>query len=98
MRISDWSSDVCSSDLTNLSRVGHSYADLLVTPVNDSFIDVDLLASVDPDTLKVLKQSRYAVMVWAQRKHRFARDRQTVDWVVIRHQLGRASWRARVYK
>src|SRR3546814_7267022 len=87
MRISDWSSDVCSSDLTNLSRVGHSYADLLVTPVNDSFIDVDLLASVDPDTLKVLKPSRYAVMVWEQRKQRFARDRQTVDWVVIRNRL-----------
>lgn len=77
----------CPGSDTNLSRVGHSYADLLVTPVNDSFIDVDLLASVDPDTLKVLKPSRYAVMVWEQRKQRFARDRQNVDWVVIRNRL-----------
>lgn len=77
----------CPGSDTNLSRLGHSYADLLVTPVNDSFIDVDLLASVDPDTLKVLKPSRYAVMVWEQRKQRFARDRQNVDWVVIRNRL-----------
>ncbi|WP_298721410.1 division plane positioning ATPase MipZ [uncultured Ferrovibrio sp.] len=77
----------CPGSDTNLSRIGHSYADLLITPVNDSFIDVDLLATVDPDTLKVIKPSRYAVMVWEQRKQRFARDRQSVDWVVIRNRL-----------
>lgn len=77
----------CPGSDTNLARVGHSHADLLVTPVNDSFIDVDLLASVDPDTLKVIKPSRYAVMVWEQRKQRLARDRQSVDWVVIRNRL-----------
>jgi chromosome partitioning protein len=77
----------CPGSDTNLARIGHSYADLLVTPVNDSFIDVDLLASVDPDTFKVIKPSRYAVMVWEQRKQRLARDRQSVDWVVIRNRL-----------
>jgi chromosome partitioning protein len=77
----------CPGSDTNLARIGHSHADLLITPVNDSFIDVDLLASVDPDTLKVLKPSRYAVMVWEQRKQRFVRDRQNVDWVVIRNRL-----------
>jgi chromosome partitioning protein len=77
----------CPGSDTNLARIGHSHADLLVTPVNDSFIDVDLLANVDPDTLKVIKPSRYAVMVWEQRKQRFVRDRQNVDWVVIRNRL-----------
>ncbi len=77
----------CPGSDSHLSRLGHSYADLLITPVNDSFIDVDLLATVDPDTLRVLKPSRYAVMVWEQRKQRFARDRQSVDWVVIRNRL-----------
>lgn len=77
----------CPGSDTNLSRLGHSYADLLITPVNDSFIDVDLLATVDPDTLKVVRPSRYAVMVWEQRKQRFSRDRQSIDWVVIRNRL-----------
>src|SRR5690606_11624525 len=57
----------CPGSDSHLSRLGHSYADLLITPVNDSFIDVDLLAAVDPDTLKVIRPSRYAVMVWEQR-------------------------------
>lgn len=77
----------CPGSDTHLSRLGHSYADLLVTPVNDSFIDVDLLATVDPDTYRVIRPSRYAVMVWEQRKQRFVRDRQNVDWVVIRNRL-----------
>lgn len=77
----------CPGSDSHLSRLGHSYADLLITPVNDSFIDVDLLATVDPDTLKVIRPSRYAVMVWEQRKQRFNRDRRSVDWVVIRNRL-----------
>lgn len=77
----------CPGSDTHLARIGHSHADLLITPVNDSFIDIDLLASIDPDTLKVIKPSRYAVMVWEQRKQRLARDRQSVDWVVIRNRL-----------
>jgi len=77
----------CPGSDTNLARIAHSHADLLITPVNDSFIDVDLLATIDPDTLKVIKPSRYAVMVWEQRKQRLARDRQSVDWVVIRNRL-----------
>lgn len=77
----------CPGSDTHLARIGHSHADLLITPVNDSFIDVDLLATIEPDTLKVIKPSRYAVMVWEQRKQRLARDRQSVDWVVIRNRL-----------
>jgi len=77
----------CPGSDTNLARIAHSHADLLITPVNDSFIDIDLLATIDPDTHKVIKPSRYAVMVWEQRKQRLARDRQSVDWVVIRNRL-----------
>ncbi len=77
----------CPGSDTYLARLGHSFADLLITPVNDSFIDVDLLATVDADTLRVLKPSRYAEMVWEQRKQRFARDRQSIDWVVIRNRV-----------
>lgn len=77
----------CPGSDTNLARIAHSHADLLITPVNDSFIDIDLLATIDPDTHRVIKPSRYAVMVWEQRKQRLARDRQSVDWVVIRNRL-----------
>ena len=70
-----------------LSRLAHSYADTLVTPMNDSFVDLDLLAKVDPETLKIICPSAYAEMVWEQRKVRMQRDGKSIDWVVVRNRL-----------
>jgi len=78
--------DTPGSD-SHLSRVGHSYADTLITPLNDSFIDLDLLAKVDPETHKVLRPSSYAEMVWEQRKARAIRDGGKIDWIVMRNRL-----------
>src|SRR5215218_2693530 len=36
---------------TNLGRLAHSLADTLITPMNDSFVDLDVLGTVDPATL-----------------------------------------------
>ena len=70
-----------------LSRLGHAAADTLVTPLNDSFVDLDMLATVDPDTLEILRPSQYADMVFEQRKARMARRRRPIDWVVLRNRL-----------
>lgn len=70
-----------------LSRAGHSWADLLLTPMNDSFIDLDMLASVDPDTYRILRPSAYAEMVWEQRKTRAQRDGGRIDWFVMRNRM-----------
>ncbi len=78
--------DTPGSD-SHLSQVGHSYADTLVTPLNDSFIDLDLLAKVDPETHKVIRPSGYAEMVWEQKKARAIRDGGTIDWIVMRNRL-----------
>lgn len=78
--------DTPGSD-NNLSRMGHARADMLVTPVNDSFIDLDLLGDIDPETLRVRRPSTYAEMVWEQRKQRAIRDGGSIDWVVIRNRL-----------
>ena len=72
---------------TRLSVVGHSYADTLITPLNDSFIDLDVLARVDPDTHAVQRASRYSAMVWEIRKERARRDQGAIDWVVLRNRL-----------
>ena len=56
--------DTPGSD-THLSRLAHTWADTLLTPLNDSFIDLDLLARVDPDTLKIVRPSIYAEAVEA---------------------------------
>ena len=78
--------DTPGSD-SHLSRIGHSYADTLITPLNDSFIDLDLLAKVHPETHKILRPSSYAEMVWEQRKARAIRDGGKIDWIVMRNRL-----------
>ena len=62
-------------------------ADTLVTPINDSFIDLDLIGQVDPDTYKIKRPSFYAEVVWDARKVRAKADGATVDWVVLRNRL-----------
>lgn len=75
----------CPGSDSNLSRLAHASADTLITPINDSFVDLDLLASVDPETYKVDKLSLYSEMVWDARKHRAMTDRGTIDWIVMRN-------------
>jgi len=58
----------CPGSHTRLSQVAHSLADTLVTPLNDSFIDFDLLARIEPETQKVLGPSVYSEMVWQARQ------------------------------
>lgn len=70
-----------------LSRLAHSYADTLITPLNDSFIDLDVMAHVDPETFSIIKPSHYAEWVWEQKKNRALRDRSSIDWIVIRNRL-----------
>lgn len=78
--------DTPGSD-NNLSRLGHARADSLITPMNDSFLDLDLLAEADPEGRKILRPSRYAAMVWEQRKARAQRDGGSIDWIVMRNRL-----------
>jgi chromosome partitioning protein len=72
---------------TPLSRHAHTLADTLITPLNDSFVDVDGLAIVDPDSLAVIRPSHYAEFVWEQRKRRALQRRPAIDWIVMRNRL-----------
>ncbi len=77
----------CPGADTYLSRYGHSHADTLITPINDSFVDFSMLAKVDPDNHDIVNPSIYSEMVWEARKNRFARDRGKIDWMVMRNRL-----------
>ena len=80
---------------TALSRAAHAAADLVVTPMNDSFVDFDLLGHVDPVSLELLKPSIYSETVWNARKARAMRDRGSIDWVVLTNRLATAEARNR---
>lgn len=70
-----------------LSRLAHSYADLIVTPINDSFVDLDVLANIEADILKIIRPGIYSQMVWEQKMQRARRDRGSINWVVMRNRL-----------
>jgi chromosome partitioning protein len=70
-----------------LTRHAHSLADILITPLNDSFIDLDVLGTVDPATLRITGISHYAQMVEDARGQRRLRDAGTIDWIVLRNRL-----------
>jgi chromosome partitioning protein len=70
-----------------LARLAATRADTLVTPINDSFIDLDLIGQVDPETYRIKRPSFYAEMIWEARKVRAKADGATVDWVVLRNRL-----------
>jgi chromosome partitioning protein len=70
-----------------LMRLAHSMADTLITPLDDSFVDFDVLGSVDPTTFEVGRVSHYAKMVRDARRQRRLVDGGLVEWVVLRNRL-----------
>jgi len=62
-------------------------ANTLVTPMNDSFVDFDLVGQVDPETFRVKKLSFYAELMWETRKVRAKTDGVSIDWVLMRNRL-----------
>jgi len=78
--------DTAGND-TFLSRYAHSYADTLITPLNDSMIDLDVIAHVDPETYEMTRPSVYAEWVWEQKQQRAARQQAAMDWIILRNRL-----------
>lgn len=74
---------------SNLSRLGHRHANTLITPINDSFVDLDVLAVVDPVTYAVKHPSKYSEMVFQEKiaRARQTKINRTFDWVVMRNRL-----------
>lgn len=70
-----------------MARIAARMADTLVTPMNDSFVDFDLIGQVDPESYKVARPSFYSELIWDTRKQRAKVDGATIDWVVLRNRL-----------
>lgn len=78
----------CPGSHTRLSQVAHSLADTLVTPLNDSFVDFDLLAHIDTDGTTIKGPSVYSEMVWRARQLRAQAGLEAIDWIVLRNRVG----------
>ena len=65
--------------------VADSHADTVVTPINDSFTDLDVMAKIDSKPLDTSSPSIYSQMLWEQKMERASRDKGSIDWVVVRN-------------
>ncbi|WP_294247775.1 division plane positioning ATPase MipZ [uncultured Sphingomonas sp.] len=71
----------------HFARTAAALSNTLVTPMNDSFVDFDLIGQVDPETFQVTRPSFYSELIWDARKQRARADGTTIDWVVLRNRL-----------
>ncbi len=70
-----------------LMRMAHSMADTLITPMNDSYVDFDVLGNIDSETGRVNELSHYAKTVRTARRQRRIADNGLLDWIVVRNRL-----------
>ena len=68
-----------------LARLAHACADTLITPLNDSFVDFDLLGDIDANSPDIVRPSIYSEMVWESRKRKAQLERVPIDWIVMRN-------------
>lgn len=72
---------------SSAARFVHSLADTLITPLNDSFVDFDVLGRIDPETFGVTGASHYAQVVAEANGQRALRGETPIDWIVLRNRL-----------
>ena len=76
-----------------LSRLAHTMADILVTPMNDSFLDLDVLVRVDHDGKRILGPSPYAVAVLDRWGAKGLLSGTSMEWVVMRNRVSQVASR-----
>ena len=70
-----------------LMRLAHSLADTLISPMNDSFIDMDVLTRVHHDREQRGMVAQYAEIVLEARRKRRLVDNGLIDWVLVRNRI-----------
>lgn len=77
----------CPGSDAHLSRAAHRLADTLVTPLNDSHLDLDMVVHLDPADGTFQGAGAYALMVVEQRRQRLSRGGAGMDWILLRNRL-----------
>lgn len=72
---------------TLLSSYAHSIADTIITPINDSFLDLDVIAQIEADSFKIVKPSFYSQTIWEQKMNKAKHSKGEINWLVLRNRL-----------
>lgn len=77
----------CPGSDVALARHAHTHADTLITPINDSLLDLDVLGQLDPVSWELVRPGVYASLVWELRQERRRAHKSGIDWLVTRSRL-----------
>lgn len=69
------------------TRAAYELADTVITPVNDSFVDLDVIAHIDAANLNLRAPGQFGEIVQHARQARENMTGGTVDWIVLRNRL-----------
>ena len=72
---------------TPISSYAHSLADTIITPINDSFLDLDVIAQIEADSLKIIRPSFYSQTIWEQKMAKARREQGEINWLILRNRL-----------
>lgn len=70
-----------------LARYAIAQADTLISPINDSYVDIDVLAALDMGRREVVGPSAFTRLVWECSNRRAAAGLAPIDWIVLRNRL-----------
>ena len=68
---------------TKINRLLHYYADIVITPINSSFIDVDLIGKVNADDLSLISHGVYGNLFLEERDRTFKKKNKKPEWIVV---------------
>ena len=69
----------------HLSNAGHKNADILLTPVNDSLIDIDVIANIDPETKELIGEAQYTKNIRDIQEKQRILNKPPLKWIVLRN-------------
>lgn len=88
--------DLAGQDST-MARYAIALADTLVTPINNSLVDIDALAKFDPVNMRVKEPNRFARLVESLRHERQLCGMPSIDWVIVKNRLRSAEKKQRQF-
>ena len=88
--------DVAGHD-SAIARYAMAMADTLVTPVNSSAVDLDLMGKFSPVTKRLKKPGHFALLVNDLRQERLRRGMPSLDWLVVKNRVRSTERRQQVW-
>ena len=59
----------------------------MITPINDSLVDLDVIVTIDPNTKQIIEESQYTKNIRDIQEKRKALGKDDLIWLVLRNRI-----------